>query len=597
MKHSCFILSSALPLPRYLRLLFMALICGASLVATPFVQAQFQFSPPVTYDVVSQPSAIAVADLNGDGLPDVIIGTDFGIAVLINKGDGTFVQPPGLYSVSVGQGGVLAGDIWLVAADLNGDGRPDVAVAGGGGVAVLLNNGNGVFAAPVYYQTGKGLIQTSLTYGDFFKDGHNHLAVTEVGFFGCCSTLTVFKNQGDGTFVKTFQRGLSGGAVSVISADVNNDGYPDLITANGNTNGPPTVSVLINRKDGTFADPIDYPANGTRQVRAADLNHDGSVDLVLNGIGVLLNNGDGTFAPAKYYSAPGSGNIAIADFDLDGNLDVAASAGAKISILRNNGDGTFGLPIIVEAGGRSNLAIAAGDFDANGDADLVVGDNAQNPAAHAIHVVLNQKLPPVDLGLRLSIDHGGNSGSVTLTIFGNSIPSGSTAELVCSGQPDLLATDNTVAPNGGGLSAKFNLIGSTPGQCSVVIVKPDGSKSIVPKLFTIEQGGAPAVWVDLLGFQRIRAGRPQEFYLVYGNSGQIDARSSAFWIAFPQFISWSIGSGITPDGIDSIDGDTVLTFHTGGLSASSVSPAIMLNLLVPDSPEHAHQQFEIRTWQ
>ena len=102
--------------------------------------------------VGSRPTSLVVADLNGDGKPDLAVANLNGttVSVLLNKGDGTFAArvdyPTGAQPFSV------------AAADLNGDGKPDLAVAnagiGNGRVSVLLNNGDGTFAAKVDYATG-----------------------------------------------------------------------------------------------------------------------------------------------------------------------------------------------------------------------------------------------------------------------------------------------------------------------------------------------------------------------------------------------------------------------------------------------------------
>jgi streptogramin lyase len=130
-------------------------------------------------------------------------------------------------------------------------------------------------------------------------------------------------------------------------------------------------------------------------------------------------------------------------------------------------------------------------------------------------------------------DHGGNTGTVTLSIFANAIPAGSTAKLVCSGQPDIAGTNESVSPDGKTLTATFNLTGAAPSQCSVVIIEPDGSTLTIPKPFTIEQGGAPQVWVDIIGNDKIRIGREQSYYIVYGNSGNIDSGATRFALAVP----------------------------------------------------------------
>jgi hypothetical protein len=376
------------------------------------VTAQITFGPPASYDVSASPQSMTSADLNGDGLPDIVVGSiSVGIAVLKN----------------------------------NGDGLPDVAFSAGGhgeGIGVMLNRGDGTLGLPTYYATSTNLFAVSLAVGAFYHDGHNHLALVEVGFFGSNPTLTIFRNQGNGTFVKAQQFGLPDGADFVISVDVNKDGFPDLVTANGNTNVNQTVSVLLNNRNGTFNYTPYYPGAGARIVAAADLNNDGYPDLVLTAsfndnirLGVLLNNGDGTFAPPVFTPNRPLGtvvDIAIADFDGDGKMDLAVIQGKGftnppicpvgnalegcIAIQRGRGDGTFDDPVILPLPpGQAGYVhpLIAIELDSNGDADLIAVDGASNSTL--IHILLNQWLPPVTLGLRLSTDHGGNTGPVTLS--------------------------------------------------------------------------------------------------------------------------------------------------------------------------------------
>jgi hypothetical protein len=573
--------------------IFLAMIgCGYLLLPT-LVKAQVPtFAPLTTYNVGAPPTGlITAADLNGDGLPDVIVGTNLGIAVLMNNGDGTLAAFAPLPT------GVPSG---MIVADLNGDGRPDVAFGGGGGVGVILNRGDGTFNSPVFYPSNTGLIPASrsLGYGDFFHDGHNHLALVEVGLFGASPTLSIFQNHGDGSFTKTLQIALPAGGESVTAADLNNDGYADLITANGN--GSATISVFINNKNGTFAAPTTYTSDQTSYVAAADMNKDGYADLVFvgnNGVSesveVMINNRDGTFSPPlKTPTLNFISSFTVADFDGDGNLDVAVNVNG-VAIHLGKGDGIFAAPVNTSIAGFTVGNSVAADLDGNGATDLVVTNINQNPSPTTIGTALNQRLPPVNLGLRLSTDHGGNTGAVTLTIFGASIPSGSLAKIVCTGQPDTLGTNNTVNAAGTTLTATFNLVGATPDVCSVLIVKPDSSTLTVPQPFTIEQGGAPQLWVDLLGWTSLRAGVAQQYFAVYGNQGTVDASAgTGLWVKFPAFLSYTV-SIETPASFQ-LGTDTYLLFEIGQIPVAGTG-VIIINLAAPGSVP-AHQPFEVQSW-
>jgi len=172
----------------------------------------------------------------------------------------------------------------------------------------------------------------------------------------------------------------------VIAADLNGDGYADIVTANPDSFNPPfAVSVLLNLGNGTFAEATSYVTSAPgRCVAAGDLDGDGDQDLAVGlqtgpfRIAVLVNDGLGHFA-APELLAPIFGRpdgIAIADLDRDGDRDllIAQGAGAdEVVVLLNQGNGTFG-PASPQAGPSDAyfVHLAVGDIDADGDPDLAI---------------------------------------------------------------------------------------------------------------------------------------------------------------------------------------------------------------------------------
>jgi FG-GAP-like repeat/FG-GAP repeat len=181
------------------------------------------------------------ADFNGDGKLDlVVLGTDsimsdWNYSMLLGNGDGSF-QSPVYYPQ-----GVAAGSYSLqsVVADFNNDHKPDIALVTGNTVqplAILLGNGEGTFATPVYYFDGSSA--NSLAVADFNSDGNLDIAVPAASGEG------ILYGKGAGTFQPIVFPASLNGFYASFTADINNDGKADLIgsqIALGNGNGTFTL--------------------------------------------------------------------------------------------------------------------------------------------------------------------------------------------------------------------------------------------------------------------------------------------------------------------------------------------------------------------
>jgi hypothetical protein len=193
---------------------------------------------------------VAIADLNADGRPDLAVANlnSNTVSVLLGNGNGTFGVKTDF--------GVGSAPVSVAIADFNADGRPDLAVANGGygvgsTVSVLLGNGDGTFGAKTDF--GTGIIPSSVAIADLNADGRSDLAVANNN----SGTVSVLLGNGDGSFGSETEFGIGSGPLSVAIADINADGRPDLAVANSGSfpDYIGTVSVLINTGAGTLGVP------------------------------------------------------------------------------------------------------------------------------------------------------------------------------------------------------------------------------------------------------------------------------------------------------------------------------------------------------
>jgi len=436
----------------------------AAFISTPvWAQSGLNFSPAVGYGSGGNGgNSIAVADLNGDGRPDLVVAdwcatstcAGGNVAVLLGNGDGTF-QP----AVSYGSGGLYAD--WVVVADLRGNGKLDLIVANcgsvlnnicvgtNGGVGVLLGNGDGTFQPAVSYSQTFGV--AAVAAADVDGDGKPDLLIaTNCGsgnsYTGCVGVLS---GKGDGTFataVTYSSGGYSPGAIAV--GDVNGDGRPDLVVAHCGavSCGAGNVGVLLGNGDGTFAAAVVFGSAGFYPdgVAIADVNGDGKADvLVANSstslsvnagdLGVLLGNGDGTFQTAVAYPSGGYGasSISVVDLNGDGKLDMVVancsstsgdcsggSGATGVGVLLGNGDGTFQAVVNYGSGGSTPFGIAVADLNSDTKPDIVVANCASRNCGAwpgSVGVLTNASLGGTTTKLACSLEPSAFGQSVTFT--------------------------------------------------------------------------------------------------------------------------------------------------------------------------------------
>jgi hypothetical protein len=128
-----------------------------------------------------------------------------------------------------------------------------------------------------------------------------------------------------------------------------------------------------------------------------------------------------------------------------------------------------------------------------------------------------------------------------------------------------------------------------------VITAPNGTTSTLTGAFTVEQGGAPDVWVDLLGLPQIRGGRAQNYFLLVGNRGAVNAELSRVWVSFPAYMQGvSFSPDYLPSSFGQANGNAYLSFDL--IPTTGLPITIPLQLTAPDTSGYAHTSFQLQAW-
>ncbi len=289
-------------------------------------------------------------------------------------------------------------------------------------IAYLAVPQGNVYALPfnpaVNYEVGSN--PQAMAVGDFNQDGNPDLVTAN--YFD--HNVSVLLGAGNGTFGAAVNYAVGRNPLSVAVGDFNRDGKPDLAVANF---GSDNVSISLGIGDGTFAAAVGYTAGSfPRSVAVGDFNRDGKPDLAVanyfsNDVSVLLGVGDGTLNAAVNYAAGiFPYNVAVGDFNRDGKPDLAVvnNSSNNVSVLLGVGDGTFGAAVNYSVGTEPS-SVAVGDFNRDGKPDLAV--------ANYLHD---------NVSVLLGVGNGTFAAAINYTV--GAIPSSvAVDDFNCDGMPDL----------------------------------------------------------------------------------------------------------------------------------------------------------------
>jgi len=362
----------------------LALVLGATAASTAFAGGTEAYTGDL-------PWAEAAADFNGDGMQDLAVVNyyDNDVAVLFNTtGSGSSTL-----SLAEEQSfGTGSSPEAIAVADFNGDGKPDLVVGNFGTdtVSVLINTtvpGSSIASFETEQEFTVGYGPGSVVVADFNGDGLPDIATTSVD--GVVAVLLNTTPNGSLTASFTAYQAFTVGSSpwALAAADINGDGLPDLAVVNLDDN---TVSVLLNTTSNGassasfLAQQVFAAGNQPQSVAAGDIDGDGQLDLVIVGAGdsnvaVLRNttaasSSTVSFAAQQTFATANSMSysVALADVNGDGKLDVlVADAGSpRAAVLVNTtttGAGTMSFAPEQDANSDAGWGVAVLAADLNGD--------------------------------------------------------------------------------------------------------------------------------------------------------------------------------------------------------------------------------------
>ena len=359
-----------------LRLTLLAPLLAAAALAAPASAALPTFAAPVYYGAGHGPTALLAADVDGDGIPDIVTADSMGDEVGVLPGDGT-----GGFTAArlLGTG---RGPHDVAAGDLDGDGVIDLvsANADADSVSVLLGKGAGSFAVKTDYATGER--PWGVAVADFNGDGKGDVATADIGGW----SVSVLLGDGAGGLLPKTRLTVGAACNGIAVGDLDDDGHADIVVSFYEAMDDSGVGVFLGDGDGGFTTMESYLTSlEPRTVAIGDMDGDGDPDIVsldsLEGTGeisIFLGDGRGGFTKsASVRTGEEACGLALAHLDDDRRLDVLTAKGNVLAAFRGNGKGGLLKEADYAAGARP-VDVAAADMRADGKLDLLMANRGSD---------------------------------------------------------------------------------------------------------------------------------------------------------------------------------------------------------------------------
>jgi hypothetical protein len=359
---------------------------AALALGAPATASAVSFDAAVSYPAGGiRPSSVAVGDVDGNGVNDVVVANNSSNTVGVLRGNGSGGFHPAVTSPTAQAPASVA------LGDLNADGRADIAVANrlGGNVSILLGKDGGGFAPANSFPAGTQPF--AIAIGDVNGDGALDVVVAN----RASDDLSLLIGDGSGSLAPPIAVPVGDGPESLALGDLDADGDLDAAVALFDAD---LMAVMLNTGSGGFAPPSLYSAgNGPESVALGDLRADDRTDIAVANFfsdyaSVYLGEGAGIFTRhTGFGTGDGPRSIAIGDLDADGDNDLAiADADADtVSVLAGDGAGGFAARVPFPAG-DSPSSVAIAELTGGGLPDVVVADRF----GEVVSVLRNTGSPP-----------------------------------------------------------------------------------------------------------------------------------------------------------------------------------------------------------